>query len=52
MGDLPNVHLFHYTEMKHDLKSNISRMAAVLGIDVSDSLLDDMTQAATFESMK
>ena len=50
--DLPNVHLFHYSEMKSDLKSNIEKMAAALDVNVSDDLLDDMTKAATFESMK
>ena len=49
---LSNVHLFHYSEMKHDLKGNIARMADALGIEVSDALLDDMTAAATFDSMK
>jgi len=50
--ELPNVHLFHYSEMKRDLKGNIARMADAIEIEVSDALLDDMTAAATFESMK
>ena len=50
--DVPNVHLFHYADMKSDLKSNISRMAAELDIQMSDALLNDMTEAASFESMK
>ena len=50
--DLTNVHLFHYADMKNDLKSNISLMAAALDVQVDAALLDDMTEAATFESMK
>jgi aryl sulfotransferase len=50
--DLPNVHLFHYSEMKSDLKNNIANMATALNVNVTDGLLDDMTRAATFESMK
>ena len=50
--DLPNVHLFHYADMKNDLKSIIGRMAEGLDIQVNDALLEEMTEAATFDSMK
>jgi len=50
--DVSNVHLFHYADMINDLKSNISLMAAKLDVQVDDALLADMTEAATFESMK
>ena len=50
--DLPNVHLFHYSDMKRDLKSTIAAMAKALGVEVDDTLLAEMTEAATFESMK
>ena len=50
--DLPNIHLFHYSDMKRDLRSSIAAMAAALAIDVEDEFLDAMTEAASFESMK
>jgi aryl sulfotransferase len=50
--DLDNVHLFHYSDMKRDLKGSISAMANALDIDLDDALLDAMTDAAGFDSMK
>ena len=50
--DVSNIHFFHYADMKDDLSSNIGLMAAALDIQVNDALLNDMTEAATFESMK
>ncbi len=50
--DAPNIHLFHYSDMKHDLKGSISTMAKAVKIEVDESLLDEMTTAASFESMK
>ena len=50
--EVSNVHLFHYSDMKNDLKYNISLMAKALSVEVDDALLDEMTEAATFESMK
>jgi aryl sulfotransferase len=50
--DLPNIHLFHYSDMKRDLRGSIATMAAALSIDLDDELLDAMSEAASFESMK
>jgi aryl sulfotransferase len=50
--DLPNVHLFHYSDMKRDLKGAISKMAKALNVELSDALLTDMAIAADFDSMK
>lgn len=50
--DLPNIHLFHYGDMKRDLRGNIARMAKALAIEVDENLLDAMTRAASFENMK
>ncbi len=49
---LPNIHFFHYSDMMNDLKGNISTMAKVLDVDINDTLLDEMTRAASFDSMK
>ncbi len=50
--DLPNIHLFHYSDMKRDLNGTIASMANALDVEVDDTLLAEMTEAATFESMK
>ena len=50
--DLPNIYLFHYSDMKRDLRASIAAMAAALSIEVEDDLLDEMTEAAGFENMK
>ncbi|TDJ22422.1 MAG: sulfotransferase domain-containing protein [Gammaproteobacteria bacterium] len=50
--DLPNIHLFHFSDMKGDLKGAIVAMAKALDFVVDDTLLGEMTEAARFESMK
>jgi len=50
--DLPNVHLFHYYDMKQDLRGHIANLAKILKISLSDVQIDEMTEAATFESMQ
>jgi len=50
--DMPNIHIFHYADMKRDLKGSIAAMAEALGLDVDDKLLEDMCEAASFENMK
>jgi aryl sulfotransferase len=50
--DLPNVHLFHYYDMKQDLRGHIANLANILKISLSDVQIDEMTEAATFESMQ
>ncbi len=49
---LPNMNLFHYTDMKRDLNAAMSRFARVLGIEISASVMGELVQAASFESMK
>jgi len=50
--DLPNVHLYHYSDMKRDLRSAIASMAAATGTSVTDEQLDAYTRAASFDNMK
>ncbi len=47
-----NVHLYHYSDMKKDLRGTIAGMAAALSIDLSEAQLVEFTQAASFEAMK
>ncbi len=48
----PNVHMMHYFDMRTDLKSHIARVADIMGVEVDDATLDQMTEAATFENMQ
>jgi aryl sulfotransferase len=50
--DLPNIHVFHYSDMKRDLKGSIAAMAAALNVDLDEPALDAMTAAASFANMK
>ena len=50
--DLPNIHLFHYTDMKRDLKATIAAMAKALSVEIEEEALDAMTEAADFNHMK
>jgi hypothetical protein len=48
----PNVHLFHYAEMKADLGGQLRRLAGVLGVEIDDDELARLVDAASFESMR
>ncbi len=50
--DLPNVHLFHYSDMKRDLRGAIARMAEVTGNELDEASLDAYAAAADFDAMK
>lgn len=50
--DRPNVHLFHYSELKADLAGEMRRLAALLGIAVADSAWPELVESAGFEAMK
>ena len=47
-----NVVLVHYADLLHDLNGEMRRIAALLGIDVTNQRVDELAQAATFESMQ
>ena len=49
---LPNVHLFHYSDMKRDLRSAVAAMAAATGTELSEAELDAYAAAADFSAMK
>jgi len=50
--DLDNLHLFHYSDMKRDLKGAIGSMAEALSYDYDDAQLAEFAAAAEFSSMK
>lgn len=49
---LPNIHFFHFDDMKKDLGGQMRRMAQVLGIQVEEKLWPALIDAARFENMK
>jgi hypothetical protein len=50
--DDPNVALFHYSDYKADLPGQLARLADVLGIERSQTRIEELAQAATFAAMK
>lgn len=48
----PNIHLFHYSDMKADLGAEMRRVAEALGIEVPEALWPELIEAATFDAMK
>lgn len=50
--ELPNVHLFHYSDMKRDLRAAVARMADAAGVELSETELDEYAAAADFGAMK
>ena len=50
--DLPNVHLYHYSDMKRNLPDAISSMAEAVGVQLDANQLSDMSRAAGFEHMQ
>ena len=49
---MPNIHLFHYADMKADLNSNVARFARILGIDDGGPLVDQIARDTSFSSLK
>ena len=47
--DEPNVHLFHYSDLRADLPGQMGRLAECLGLDPPT---EELVEAATFSSMK
>ena len=50
--DVPNIHLFHYSDMKRDLKGAIAAMAKAVHVEADDTLFTAMAEAGSFASMK
>ncbi len=49
---LPNIHIFHYADMTHDLRHTVSVVSDMLDCGFGDELIDAITSAATFSKMK
>jgi hypothetical protein len=50
--DEPNVHLFHYADLRDDLEGQMRRLAGVLGVEIADDTWPTLVKAATFAEMK
>ena len=48
----PNIHLFHYAELKADRAAGMRRVADALGISMPDEAWPGLVAAAGFDSMK
>jgi len=51
-GRLPNLKLFHYSDMVRDGRRTVEALAAAAGIDVDASVIDTVTKATAFGVMK
>lgn len=51
-SQLPNVHFFHYADLKRDPAKEIRRYAQAMGLSPSDALIEEITEATAFSSMK
>ena len=47
-----NVALFHYSDLRRDLPGELRRLAQVLHVDLPDTRLAELAEAATFARMK
>ena len=50
-GDLP-IHVVYYEDLKSDTCKEIKRIAEFLGVELSDSLLKEITENSKFDAMK
>lgn len=51
-GRLPDLKLFHYSDMVRDGRRAVKALAAAAGIDASASVIDTVTKATAFGAMK
>jgi hypothetical protein len=50
--DHPNVHIFHYADMRRDLPGHTRRLACLLGLDIDDATLEAIAASMRFENMQ
>ena len=49
---LPNIHLFHYADMKRDRLAAIKGMARAIGVSLPESTYEAIANATSFENMR
>jgi aryl sulfotransferase len=50
--DRPNIHIFHYADMKRDLRGHTRDLATVLRVDLETDTLDAIADSLQFERMQ
>ena len=50
--ELPNLHMLHFEELKHDLWATVNRVAEFLGAPVDQALMERIAERCTFGYMK
>ena len=50
--DLPNIHMFHYADMKRDLAGHTRYLASLLGVELTSVELDKIAESMQFENMQ
>ena len=49
---LPNIHFFHFSQMKQDLGAVVRQIAGVLNIEISENRTNEVCKAVSFKAMK
>jgi aryl sulfotransferase len=49
---LPNIHIFHYSDLKRDLAGGMGRVAEALGVEAEPALLVELAETASFDNMR
>jgi len=49
---LPNLHLFHYSDLKRDLPGGVRAMAKAIGVKLDESTIAAIADAAQFQNMR
>jgi len=50
--DLPNIHFFHYSDLKRDLAAGVRAMAKAIGVKLEDATILAIAEAAKFQNMR
>ncbi len=50
--NLPNIHLFHYADMRADLDGAMARFADILGYAFDEKTMNALTEAVSFDAMR
>jgi hypothetical protein len=49
---LPNVHLFHYSDLGRDLEGQVARLASILGYDHLPAVMQSIVEGDRFDTMR
>lgn len=49
---LPNIHVFHYADLKRNLGAEMGKVSEALAVEIEPKLLAELVQAASFANMR